>query len=84
VGVEDMDMDKTCDTCKHGENVECFDVVGMCDDYSKWESDVEGEEEEEEEKSVGEDLLTIIRGTLTKEEFQGYCLGKYLEATYEG
>ncbi len=77
-----MDMDKTCDTCKYGENVECFDVVGMCDDYSKWES--EEQEGQGEEKSVGEDLLTTIRGTLTKEEFQGYCLGKYLEATYEG
>jgi len=28
---------KTCDDCKYGDD-ECFEVVGMCDDYDKWES----------------------------------------------
>lgn len=71
----DYDLDKTCDSCKYISLGDCFPEVGACSDYDKWESAEEAEE-------VGEDLLTIIRGTLTKEEFQGYCLGKYLEATY--
>ena len=70
----DIDLDKTCESCKYN-GLECFNVVGMCDDYDKWESRAE---------VVREELLNTIRGTLTKEEFQGYCLGKYLEATYEG
>lgn len=75
---ETMDMDKTCDSCEYGDDYECFQAVGHCEDYSKWEPVSEVKEEE----PVGEDLLTIIRDTLTPTEFQGYCLGKYLEATY--
>ena len=72
---------KTCDDCKHGDNIDCFSLVGDCSDYSKWVAKVsEPGGSTPEQYSIPEDAAELQ--DLIEYREMNFSMGNIFKACY--